>query len=127
VADDNLPRLGGPLYLERDDFIPLSRQLHFFVHGKLFHQPVRLPQLRPHGGYQKPDLERGSSVRRVVRVTMVGQDLVGTSCDLRHRLVDIGQVVAPGRGQDQLARTIKKLNVEAFFERFDAVTNRARC
>jgi hypothetical protein len=80
-----------------------------------------------HVGYQKPDLERGSSVRRVVRVTMVGQDLVGTSCDLRHRLVDIGQVVAPGRGRDQLARTIKKLNVEPFFERFDAVTNRARC
>jgi hypothetical protein len=62
-----------------------------------------------------------------VRLTIIGQDLVGTLCDLRQRLVDIGQVVAPGRGQDQLARTIKKLNVEPFFEGFDAVANRARC
>ena len=32
----------------------------------------------------------------------------------------------PGRGQDQLGlMTIKKLDIEPFFERFDAVTNRA--
>jgi hypothetical protein len=62
-----------------------------------------------------------------VRVTTIGQDLVGTLCDLRQGVVDIGQVVVPGRGQDQLALTIKKLDIEPFFERFDAVTNRARC
>ena len=62
-----------------------------------------------------------------MRFTIIGQDLVGTLCDLRQRLVDIGQVVVPGRGQDQLPLTIKKLDIEPFFEGFDAVTNRARC
>ena len=62
-----------------------------------------------------------------MRLTIIGQDLVGTLCDLRQRPVDIWQVVMPGRGQDQLALTIEKLDVEPFFERFDAVTNRARC
>jgi hypothetical protein len=108
-------------------FFVASATTSFLCAGKVIPPTRQSVTAAIHVGYQKPDLERGSSVRRVVRVTMVGQDLVGTSCDLRHRLVDIGQVVAPGRGQDQLARTIKKLNVEPFFERFDAVTNRARC
>ena len=48
-----------------------------------------------------------------MRVTTIGQDLVGTLCDLRQRVVDIGQVVVPGRGQDQLGlTTIKKRDIE---------------